>query len=388
MARYHINAKGEPGICRAQQACPFGGPDQHYPTKEDAARAFEAEMDASLFPVQTTTHPLKELNELAKTTAATAVFEEILERGSARTIRNLAKNPAVPGAILARAGEKVQDEATRSALTRHAHFPVEAMSGEEFAAVAKHADWERRRDLMASDGIRDEHVTAVLGKLAAGGTGINYYDALANRNNQLSQAKIVELAEKNWMSMERALVAGRYPLRERIDQVDLTTIRSALRKVESEEDLKLLTAKAVEEKNHEVLWALAANSHTPATALNEIVEATDNTDTLIAAYRSPRASTATKERAAGKHEVVASYAKLEKLDQQLHGQLGELIGSGAEKSSSYSSKSRVVQFDPEQVRSRNLSPRDVDTYVRYYRGNYLFGTSYNEKTGVYSGYID
>ena len=43
MARYHINQKGNPGICRAgKQACPFGEDSEHFPTPEAATKAYEA----------------------------------------------------------------------------------------------------------------------------------------------------------------------------------------------------------------------------------------------------------------------------------------------------------------------------------------------------------
>lgn len=42
MARYHINSKGEPGQCKAQQACPFGDASEHHDSPEAAREAFEA----------------------------------------------------------------------------------------------------------------------------------------------------------------------------------------------------------------------------------------------------------------------------------------------------------------------------------------------------------
>ena len=45
MIKYHINAKGEPGVCKATiSECPFGGEAQHYSTKEKAQKAFENSM--------------------------------------------------------------------------------------------------------------------------------------------------------------------------------------------------------------------------------------------------------------------------------------------------------------------------------------------------------
>lgn len=44
MAKYHINYMGEPGICRAQFNCPFGGEQDHYGSKTEARDAYETHM--------------------------------------------------------------------------------------------------------------------------------------------------------------------------------------------------------------------------------------------------------------------------------------------------------------------------------------------------------
>ena len=47
MAKYHINGKGEPGLCRARKTCPFGSAEDHYPSREAAQQAFELEQESS-----------------------------------------------------------------------------------------------------------------------------------------------------------------------------------------------------------------------------------------------------------------------------------------------------------------------------------------------------
>lgn len=43
MPRYHINAKGTPGLCRAKKSCPFGDMEaDHYSTPDQAREAYEA----------------------------------------------------------------------------------------------------------------------------------------------------------------------------------------------------------------------------------------------------------------------------------------------------------------------------------------------------------
>ena len=55
MAKYHINNEGNPGICHAQSgACPFGDDSQHFNTRNDAARYYEAQQIIKTIPRATT----------------------------------------------------------------------------------------------------------------------------------------------------------------------------------------------------------------------------------------------------------------------------------------------------------------------------------------------
>lgn len=45
---YHINSKGEPGICRAKMRCRFGDAGGHYNSAAEAQLAFEAAAEAEI----------------------------------------------------------------------------------------------------------------------------------------------------------------------------------------------------------------------------------------------------------------------------------------------------------------------------------------------------
>lgn len=45
MTKYHINKKGEPGVCKALESCPLASSEQHFPDKESAREAFEKVME-------------------------------------------------------------------------------------------------------------------------------------------------------------------------------------------------------------------------------------------------------------------------------------------------------------------------------------------------------
>lgn len=50
MAKFHINAAGNPGICRAVNGrCPFGGEENHFDSAEQAQAAFETRMSDQAF---------------------------------------------------------------------------------------------------------------------------------------------------------------------------------------------------------------------------------------------------------------------------------------------------------------------------------------------------
>lgn len=51
MAKFHINNKGTPGICKVKTGvCPFGNSEEHYNTHNEALIAYEVKMAEKLFP--------------------------------------------------------------------------------------------------------------------------------------------------------------------------------------------------------------------------------------------------------------------------------------------------------------------------------------------------
>lgn len=61
MARFHINpVTGEPGQCRAQQACPFGGANEHFDSRSEAMEHFEEVMAGMTLPEPTAKDELRE----------------------------------------------------------------------------------------------------------------------------------------------------------------------------------------------------------------------------------------------------------------------------------------------------------------------------------------
>lgn len=50
MSKYHITEAGNTALCKAEvKACPRGGDDRHFNSKEEARKAYEAENDKNIF---------------------------------------------------------------------------------------------------------------------------------------------------------------------------------------------------------------------------------------------------------------------------------------------------------------------------------------------------
>lgn len=63
--KYHFNTKtGNPNICRAEKSCPFGGPEVHYTTKEDALKGYEARQNGSFERPKKETRKTNDPNQL------------------------------------------------------------------------------------------------------------------------------------------------------------------------------------------------------------------------------------------------------------------------------------------------------------------------------------
>ena len=398
MAKFHITAKGEPGVCNAQYNCPLGGADEHYGTKQEAQQAFEAKMTAELFPAGKSKASLgmRDLNALAKVTSDNELIEEALERGSDRTFKNLAKNPHAGMHHLVRAYNSTEDPATRKALTAHEHFPVGKMSPEEFAANYEAQEFSGKGNLMKDNMVTDAHVDAVLAlpkPRFGGGNGWATQDALSNPHNKLSQEKIVEIAEQNWGSLGAAMRSGRYPA-ERIKGLPKPLVYWG--NVTNTKDQAYLDGYADWAIAHKedlkgdaeyMAGTVARNEATSDATLRSLAQ---EGLALDAVYKSPNASAVTKAVAMEKSPEVQRIAKLEKLEAQFPEGLKAAITVEASTNSPFGVNRGIrdtrVQFDVAKVKELGLDSEDIHTLMG--RGHYNGGSRYNAETGLFTGTVD
>lgn len=413
MARYHINSKGEAGICRAHKgACPFGGDDNHFPTAELARAVYEEEQgnswDASAEAANTlspaalaeaadnarglmySTLSLKDLNQAIKTSSDPAVFDRMIEIGSDRTFSNFSTNPNADASHLATAYSFAEDPIVRKRLVAHKNFDLSKASPEDFAD--RFASSMNRPDFWDADYITDAHLDAL--KPADRGPFIR------NPNNQVSPEYVTKLANdsNNWLVLQAAVESGKYSLADNIDRLDSNTIRGMIDKVKDPRDLDAIADRSIREASEPKtdstadynMWFVIRNENTRPETIERLVENTNSTDALVSAYKNPNTPIAARIKAMEKSPAVAALDTVTKLDDLYGGRLDKVIVKPAEEQNgrSWSSQGRVTKFDPEAVKSLGLTALDIDAFVRYHKGDYLFSAKYDEGTGVYSGYID
>lgn len=281
MSKFHINDMGNPGPCSAAQGnCPFGGEEEHYNTINQAREAFERSKTEQMFSslkrssenqdlYSKTTLPVKELSRLAKESTDLNVLTQAAERGTPRTHVNLTKNKNTPAEVLAKAFERVEDEALGLRLQAHDNFPMGSMTEQGIRKLFfKHPI--RFADRVADDTITDVQADQIMKdpQLAA-------YAApkmLANRKNKISERKLIELAESNEDNLKIVVANNpRYPVSERIEYLSSSNLNTVARHSAYEDALrKLYTVSEQRNGSSEIDDSLQANPNTPIDVLRMI----------------------------------------------------------------------------------------------------------------------
>lgn len=400
--KFHITKKGEPGYCSAKYSCPLGDSDAHYDSKEAAQAAYEAKMVAQLVPTSATKSELSasQLSGLAKVSSDPEVIEEVLTRGSDRALKNLAKNPNLTEAQLAMAYSlEKASEATRSALAGHPNFPISQMSVSEWAdQVEANTNSTRVNDLLASDAVTDAHLDEITHRDAARlagsrwGQPTNVQRALVNPYNSLSEARVVELGEKSWSNIGRAMESNRYPA-ERI--VGLSKDLIYWGNIDHTSNPAYLTGYAdwaianKEEKPHDaeyIATRVATNPETPTEALESLAQ---NDIASVAVYRNPRASEEVRRLCEFNDPEVGRVVKLDRLQDQFGGKLQEEITYMARTDQPFANRGLYdtrVRFNVERMAELGLDKEDIMTLMG--RGKFNGGVFFDQETGVFRGTVD
>ena len=391
--RFHLTQRGEPAACSASlRSCPRGGEEAHYSSPQEAQAAYEASMAGNVFQAK---FSLKELNALAKEATKPEEFELLLERGSDRTLKNLASNGGTPSSVLESAYARAEKPDTKAALAAHSNFPARALSGEEFARKILDGGWNQA--LAEDEGVTDEHLQALAQVDAPFSKKLNKQMALTrmlrNGANQLTPAGVAPVAETSFQQMEAAVLSGRYPA-ERIPTLPQKLVYwNTIDHCKSAKYLDAYAAWAVNAKGgdkHYEVEAIANHvARNEATSPATLQTLAEHGLALEAVYRNEQATPATRELAKASDPEVARYARLEKLGEGTPGGLKSILlvadhTTRPVANRGYSTTSHLL--DVKKVKELGLSKEDV--YMAMGARNYNGGASYDEESGVFTGSID
>jgi hypothetical protein len=389
---YHTNGEGNVGPCKATTArgCPFGGPEVHYSSPEAARSAYEERMDTSILPQGSL--KLAELNAAAKTSTDPAVIEQVIARGSERTLRNFAKNPGATGEQLARAAERGDDE-TAFTLANHPAFPIAAMKPTHFARLLSDdrlSIYDRKgKRLLADPEVTDDHyraVASIQGRDTGGRRDTNGMKRMMlQSSNKLSPELIAAQALSNTHLLGGALRGGRFPVGKlkhapAIYWGDID--HSAPKYLPG---FATWAAQAPTEDNRQYIASyLLRNPQVQEDTLEILGNAGMALDEVYAH------SAATPELRARLEkrwpQELARTVKLTRLSQEL-GDLKQALtvssGGGKVGRAAYSTE---VQLDTALVKKHGLTREDI--FQLFNARGYNMGVSYNEETGIFRGGVD
>lgn len=114
MAKYHINAQGNPGVCRAQRACPFGGESEHFGSAEEARMAYEGAMSGQTFAEAATS--AREATVVAESTGLVQAQRESLTVDAEDTLQELERKNAYAFMLVQNGDTKSASEAIDASL--------------------------------------------------------------------------------------------------------------------------------------------------------------------------------------------------------------------------------------------------------------------------------
>ena len=377
---YHTNDEGKTLPCDNPDNCPFGA----YDTPGEAQKAYETKMSEQSIPTVSKKTGTKvkqtELNNIAKTSDNPDELDRAIELGSNRVLSNLAKNPNVTGEQLLRIMDKTDDIYVKRAAFNNNNYPLDKLSVEElrkrpYKVLEATAESDNLDDTMAEKLINITNPRGIF----------------ENHNNKLTAEKITELTKnyKYFSNIYRFVKDNpKFDLKKVISEVSDSDLGSICRNATNPEDIRIVYKEAelrgsIDNTSYSYILY---NKNTPSDVIDKISEdeiRMKNPDIGLAIYRNPNASDDAKEKALKSSDVAVSMKKLDELSDS--GKLDEIFDNAT---SGWRGRQQGYNFNTDKVKEFGLNGKDIDTLVRHRFGNYLFGTSYNEKTGEYTGWID
>lgn len=398
--RYHINHKGEAGVCRATNGgCPFGGEADHFTSPEAARAHFEASQNAS-----TASLSLKEMNAAAKVTDDHTLIEELISHGSDRTLGNLAKNPNLTVDEITAAINKSTNSATRASLFLINHGPHELVTPSDLEEILTrlpaseqrtnspfYATSSKLNKLINNPSLTDAHYDRVSTSVRINDRIKNRFAVVLGEDNQISAQTTRDYMESShWhaypVNADRAVENGKLTetdLMEAPDKFLDHFSATGPSPIMTTKSVDILGRVAVKRGNERLSMWVARDSRTSPNIL-ETMGRFDVQSEYV--YKNPNTPRAARTAIAERHPN-ESYIRMGELRERIGDTEFESIkkpGAGKQLGRSYSES--TVNFDMKKVREYNLTNDDI-FYLAGARG-FNAGASFNPESGVFSGRVD
>lgn len=390
MAKYHINPRtGGVSACGAKIKCPFGDLEkEHYPTREGAEQAYEARMRGETLPPpveklenheEVPSPPAKrvnpagnapgqrELNSLAKSSQEEEVLAYAAEQGSEQVLRALTGNEAATARVLTRVVERSLNNETRKKAEEHPNFVPERWDDESIKRAA----------------MSPRTVGKLFPLIHQGNDATANYLLDLTPSQDLRGEIVFTRNPKVWFQTQvRAFKeAPRLVLTEERVQTEGKRILNFYHY--ATEVQRLAMAKYQEDPQGISLQV----DYLVARQNNEGGQEADLREGMTL-YRNPHTPREAREVLEESHPRLASYGRVVRAQEAEGGSLMSTLVESHSTPGASATGRETYKFKREGLETLNLVPEDVDTLVRHHWGNYLFGASYDEETGVYSGYRD
>lgn len=382
--KFHFNPKtGKVGACEAENNCPFGNVSPHYNTEQDAQVGYEKYAEENAVGVSKTLSKKSSSNskmsksELAKAVKETddsSIIDAAVESDSVRARNNALKNPNITSEQLARLVEKHPEH--QKDVDRHPKTDLSTLSDEYITKKYTFRSDDRLNSI-------NEEQLDRFKKLRG-----NYSDmdnAVSNPDTDISENKREEVMIENgsYHTVNRAIRNGvQFDQAKVAKTLDKSSQTWIAREVTQPEAVKELA------KNQELHGHLLSNKNLDAESIRNInskIDSQDFTSQIIMYENRNTPDDVRNELRNSSNERVKSYVTLSDFEQKYPDKYKQTFASSANRTSG---QKREYQLDPEKIKKAGFDSTDVDTYFRFKQNDYLFSSSYNEETGVYTGYID
>src|SRR5699024_1457667 len=315
-----------------------------------------------------------ELAKAVKETDDSSIIDAAVESDSVRARNNALKNPNITSEQLARLVEKHPEH--QKDVDRHPKTDLATLSDEYITKKYTFRSDDRLNSI-------NEEQLDRFRKLRG-----NYSDmdnAVSNPDTDISENKREEVMIENgsYHTVNRAIRNGvQFDQAKVAKTLDKSLQTWIAREVTQPEAVKELA------KNQELHGHLLSNKNLDAESIRNInskIDSQDFTSQIIMYENRNTPDDVRNELRNSSNERIKSYVTLSDFEQKYPDKYKQTFASSANRTSG---QKREYQLDPEKIKKAGFDSTDVDTYFRFKQNDYLFSSSYNEETGVYTGYID